>query len=138
MDANQIISGVAALKHSLDITKFIFDSSGTLDKAILKSKLAELMESLSTARVEMVAKDEKIAELTAQLKVKAELVYAKPFYYIGDDRHSPYCAQCKDKNSVAIRLYEYSAGYWECKTCNSKYSVNATRPRQLGRMALND
>lgn len=135
MDANQIISGVAALKHSLDITKFIFDSSGTLDKAILRSKLAELMDALSSVRVEMVLKDEKIAELTAQMKVKTELLYIKPFYYSGEDRHNPFCAQCKDKNSTAVRLYEYNPGYWECKTCASKYSTN---PRQRGLVASHD
>lgn len=122
MEATTIIGGLAGVKNAMDITKFLFEQSGNLDKALLKAKIVELSEQLSKVKMDMIEVQDENVDLKLRLKVNAELVYVKPFYFSKDESDKePYCAQCKDNEGKAIHLHEYSKSYWECQTCDSKY-----------------
>lgn len=51
-------------------------------------------------------------------------MFVKPFYWLskGSEKEGPFCSTCYDKDGKLIHLYEYTAGWWECNVCKSRFS----------------
>ena len=136
-------------KTAVDIAKFIKNSSDTLDKSGQKLKLAELIEALADIKMEtaeikslIIEKDEKIQSLEKQLKLKDDLVYEAPYYWIknsDDKKDGPFCQKCYDEDKKLIRLQEFTIGEWECKTCQNYYKDDnySDDEEQCGGMSYN-
>ena len=119
-------------KTAVDIAKFIKNSSDTLDKSGQKLKLAELIEALADIKMEtaeikslIIEKDEKIQSLENQLKLKNDLVYEAPYYWMknnNDDKEGPFCQKCYDADKKLIRLQKFDTGQWNCSVCKNYYT----------------
>jgi hypothetical protein len=88
MDIPTIASVLSGLKTATDIAKFLRESGVSLDKAETKNKLADLYDALAEMKMQMadvklllIEKDEEIRKLEDNLKLKANVVYEKPYYW---------------------------------------------------------
>ena len=118
-------------KTAVDIAKFIKNSSDTLDKSGQKLKLAELIETLADIKMEtaeikslIIEKDEKIQSLEDQLKLKNNLIYEAPYYWMKNnsgDKEGPFCQKCYDVDKKLIRLQGRGNGEWDCHSCNGYF-----------------
>lgn len=131
MDIATISAALGSIKIATDIAKLISESSGSLEKAEFKLKLAELISNLADAKIKiteiqqaLLDKDAELRKLREQLLIKGKLKWEPPYYWVVDEgrKDGPYCQQCYDKNHELIRLHDfYGEGYWECKTCKNTY-----------------
>ena len=119
-------------KTAVDIAKFIKNSSDTLDKSGQKLKLAELIEALADIKMEtadikslIIDKDEKIQLLENQLKLKNDLVYEAPYYWMinsDEGKEGPFCQNCYDTDGKLIRLQKFGFNdQWKCYHCKSLF-----------------
>lgn len=132
VDIASISSALSSLKIATDITRLLRESGLTLEKAEIKLKLAELIEALAETKIQLseiknlvFERDQQIKELEDALKIKRELKWEIPFYYLDevDSKDGPYCQQCYDKDGKLIRLQEprTGSGALECKTCGKHF-----------------
>jgi hypothetical protein len=133
MDPVTVISStLASIKTATDIAKLLKDADLSLEKAVLKLKLAELVGALADAKLQIVSvqevvaeKDKAIKELEQQLSLKGKIKFKRPFYWIqdGDERDGPYCQKCYDSESKLIRLQQRdSCTEWDCLECHSYFT----------------
>ena len=119
-------------KTAVDIAKFIKNSSDALDKSGQKLKLAELIEALADIKMEtsdikslIIDKDEKIQLLENQLKLKNDLVYEAPYYWMinsDEEKEGPFCQNCYDTDGKLIRLQKFGSNdRWKCYHCKSLF-----------------
>jgi len=139
-----ISSIFVSLKAATDIAQLLRKTDLSLEKAELKLKLADLIDALANARIEMATvqgllleKDEKIKSLEKAADIKDKMKYEAPYYWFveGNNKTGPYCQQCYDKDKKLIWLQDHSNGYWECKTCKNNYfdeSHQVVKPRVIG------
>jgi len=115
---------------AINIAKYIKNSQEIMDKSEQKLKLAELIETLANIKMEiadvkstLLEKDEEILKLKEELKLKEDLIYEQPYYWIKkeDSKDGPYCQNCYDFNKSLIRLQELGTGFWECFSCTKKF-----------------
>lgn len=124
MDASEII---ATLKGATEIAKVVIGASGTLDKADLKLRLADLMGELATARTQAAdlqdtirCLSEDLNEARKKLAFAGTMEYEAPYYFnvAGGQRDGPYCPTCWEGHAkLAIHLNEWSRGSWICNAC---------------------
>lgn len=121
------------LKTSMDIAKFISDSTSSLGEAETKLKLAELISSLADLKMELadikvdlIEKDEVIRELKNKIEEKESLIFDGKFYLKEGDK-IPFCPTCWESNKKAIHLifkhYQSFGKCQECEVCKTKYSI---------------
>jgi len=136
MDIGTISTILSSLKTATDIAKFIKDSGITLKDAETKLKLADLISALADAKIEIAAvqqtlidKDTEILKLQDQLKIKGNIRWEDPYYWLidNDKKDGPYCQQCYDKNGDLIRLQGDGRGFWDCRACKSDYTDSKGR-----------
>jgi hypothetical protein len=132
MDIAAIGSLLSSLKTATDIAKFIRESDLSLERAELKLKLAELVEALAGAKLEaanvqqeLLDRDERIRELLAAAKVRAQIKWAQPCYYMPNDQgiDEPYCQNCYDSSSSLSRLHTDGNGFFQCRVCKQSYKT---------------
>jgi hypothetical protein len=130
-DIASITSALSSIKAASDIVKLVRESGLTLEKAEVKLKLAELVEKLADAKLELASiqdlvheKERLISELRAALDTHAKLMFEAPYYWLPTEegRDGPYCQQCYDSAHHLIRLQGDGRGYWSCKTCKNSYT----------------
>jgi hypothetical protein len=131
MDIATISAALGSIKIATEIAKFIGESSGSLEKAEFKLKLADLISNLADAKIKiteiqqtLLDKDAELRKLREQLSIKGKLNWEPPYYWVIDEgrKDGPYCQQCYDKNHELIRLQDYYGdGSWECMTCKNTY-----------------
>ncbi|WP_323001804.1 hypothetical protein [Denitromonas sp.] len=130
-DLTAVSTVLSSIKAATDIAKIVRESGLTLEQAEYKLKLAELVEKLADAKLELASiqdvideRDRQIKELKEAAIVKGKLSFDPPYYWlVGENglRDGPFCQQCYDSSAKLIRLTGFGNGYWECKTCNSNY-----------------
>ena len=128
MDLSLIVSQT---KTAIDIAKYINNSKDTLDKSEQKLKLAELIEALANIKMEtaeikslLIEKDEKIESLEKQIKLKDDLIYEAPYYFIDNKdkgKDGPYCQKCYDADEKFIRLQGRGNDEWDCHSCGGYF-----------------
>ena len=132
MDIAAIGSLLGSLKTATDIAKYIRESDVSLERAELKLKLAELVGALADAKLEaadvqqeILNRDEQIRELLAAAKLKADLKWVQPCYYLldADGTDEPYCQNCYDSSAKLSRLHTDGNGYLQCRVCKQSYKT---------------
>ena len=130
MDIAVIGSLLGSIKTATDIAKLIKESDVSIEKAETKLKLAELISSLADAKLEaadvqlgILERDERIRELEAAAKVRANLRWEEPCYWLPNAAgvEEPYCQHCQDSSSKLIRLLGDGDGQYQCRVCNNAY-----------------
>lgn len=131
MDIATISGALGSIKAATDIAKLIRNSNISLQDAEVKLKLADLISTLADAKIEMadiqadlIRNQEKISELENKLKLKEDVTWDEPYYWLGaaKEKNGPYCQKCFDGEQKLIRLQGNGSGYWDCKQCTSSYT----------------
>ena len=80
---------------------------------------------LETAEIKslIIEKDEKIQSLENQLKLKNDLVYEAPYYWMknNNDKEGPFCQKCYDADQKLIRLQRGNNDNWGCRNCKGYF-----------------
>src|SRR4051812_20372674 len=144
-----VITGLTALGHAINITKFIREAGKELSGAELKAKMAEIYEKLSDAKMALVDAREEIKEYKTEIeklkenaRFKAEetivrngLRYEKECD--GKIAVYPFCPKCEAKEGLMLRLMQTSNIYAaKCPNCQTEYAGDAvwyTKPQQVER-----
>lgn len=139
MDIASVGSLLSSLKTATDIAKFIKDSDLSLEKAETKLKLAELVSALADAKMEaaevqqaLLERDEKIRVLEQDAKVKANVRWEQPCYWLKslEGREEPYCQNCFDKDKRLSRLHTDGRGYFQCRVCDKQFKTQARKDQE--------
>jgi hypothetical protein len=132
MDIAAIASLLGSLKTATDIAKFVRETDFSLEKAETKLKLAELVAALADAKIEaaeiqqaIIDRDEKIRSLTSELKLKTDLKWRQPYYYMKerDETESYFCQLCRDSDGKLARLHTDGSGRFHCSVCNRTFKT---------------
>lgn len=125
-DLTTINAVLSSIKSATDIAKIIRESEKNLEQAERKSQLADLMSALADAKIEAAAiqdellkKDSLIKELQEALKLKGQIKWSPPYYYV--EENGPYCQNCYDQSEKLIRLQNTDKGRWVCFACDKIY-----------------
>ncbi len=134
-DIVSITTTLAAIKNSIDIAKSLKNVDASLEKAGLRLKTAELIETLAEAKINATEvqdlirdKDKKIAELEALLAFKEKLTFKKGMYYKTDENltseDEPYCSRCWDYEQKAVHLFKQGKDFFECPQCKYIFGIS--------------
>ncbi|MCB1349284.1 MAG: hypothetical protein KDK11_11830 [Maritimibacter sp.] len=127
-----IAAGIAAASETLKLVKSLKDLDHALDKAEMKSAMADLYSNLadvrialSDAQVELREKEDEIAELKALLDEKKSMVEVDGFTYQatedGKPTGLPFCPACL-LNGKKIRPAYALADHYQCPVCEALYT----------------
>lgn len=132
MEIAAITGALSGIKVASEIAKIIKNSGTTLEAAEIKFKLAELIDALADAKIEiadfkelMSLKDDEINELKKELRVQQKVVWNEPYYFIieDEDKQGPFCQRCHDVDQNLVRLQSpRKNGYWKCGQCKNTYT----------------
>lgn len=130
-----IVSGIAAVTQGLGIAKALRSIEKSYDEATFKAKIAEVIESLTDAKLAlaeakdaMAAKDKEIERLKAAFESKAKLATGDGGYsYFADDSGKPVgypvCPKCEQVNGRIIQTKENEhSGKSRCPACSEVYT----------------
>ena len=131
-DATSITATLAAIKHSIDVVKAIKDADYDLDKAILKEKIAILVDSLLEAKIKaretlnlIQEKDKEISKLEDLLSFKNKLFRKDGKYYEADDNGNstgePYCPKCWEVEKIPVHLKHIEELRYVCPNCENAF-----------------
>jgi hypothetical protein len=123
---------LSSIKIATDLAKLVKDSDLSLEKAEVKLRLAELINTLADAKIEIAEiqdllreKDTLIRQLTQKNDLEASIVYEAPYYWkmIEEGQDGPYCQRCYDDKHKLTRLIEKPniRGSYHCNVCNTWY-----------------
>ena len=122
-----ISTAASSVKGAMEIAKFLKDSSDSLEKAEVKLKLADLIESLADIKTKMadikealLESEQEKQELKNALEIKTKLQFEMPYYWSNKDdgtKDGPFCQLCYDKEKKLIRLQDEKNGEWRCLSC---------------------
>ncbi|WP_417910672.1 hypothetical protein [Candidatus Electronema sp. PJ] len=141
MPIAEITAALAGVKHASDIAKLIKNSEVSLEAAEVKLKLADLIDSLADAKVEIAKfkeiiseRDEEIQRLKKQLEKDGNMVYEEPYYFLvqeNGDKDGPYCQRCYDNDKKLIRLQSAEEkGEWRCNECQNSYKDSSYKKKE--------
>lgn len=144
MEVSSIVGALSGIKAASDIAKIIKDSGASLEAAEIKFKLAELIDALADAKMEIAdfkdllsMKDDEIKSLNKDLKLKQKVLWQEPYYYTvdGDKKDGPYCQRCYDVEFKLVRLQSPSKnGAWNCLQCGKTYLDSEYKPQHFYRV----
>ena len=130
MEIAAITAALSGIKSATDIAKLIKNSGVSLEAAEIKLKLADLIEALADAKIELAnvkelvaSKEDEIKALEARLSIQGKVVWEEPYYFLmvdDDGKDGPYCQKCYDSAKKLIRLQSPGRnGWWQCHECKS-------------------
>ena len=130
-----IVSGIAAVSQGLAIAKTLRGIEKTYDEATFKAKIAEVIESLTDAKLAlaeaketMAERDKEIERLKAAFEAKASLTTGNGDYsYFADADGKPVgypvCPKCEQVNGRIIQTKEHEhSGKSRCPACSDVYA----------------
>lgn len=128
-DIATLAAFLGSIKTATEIAKVIRLSDSSLEKAELKLKIAELMETLADVKIQAIEiqeliqeKDKRIKELEESLIKKSKLIRHKNHYYEIDENGNPagdpYCSHCFESKGKGIHLNKIG-GLKVCPACES-------------------
>ncbi|MWL87684.1 hypothetical protein [Cupriavidus sp. SW-Y-13] len=138
-DLATVATVLSSVKTATDIAKFLRESDLSLERAELKSKLADLIGALADTKIELVevqetlaAKDKRIAELEEAFQSKDTLVrFSDAFYEVGADGKPtgiPYCLRCWESDHRKRQLVEKTFDKKVCTSCGHLYASGNAYP----------
>ena len=132
---------LANIKTAIELTKLITDTDSHLEKAELNLKLADIINSLASAKIEVSnlkdilnEKDSEIKKLKEKVQQKHELKFVDPVYR--NELDEPFCTRCFDSDSKSIRLQKVDPvepGLLNCPECKNQYETEDGAHRRLQR-----
>lgn len=134
-----ISSALTSIKTATEIAKFLRDTDISLEKAEFKLKVADLVNSLADAKLQIAdikniitEKDQLIKEVSEKLKIKGQVSYEAPFYWLNDEgkKDGPFCQKCYDTDQKLIRLQGSRIDRWTCCNCKNWFYGPNYRPPQ--------
>ncbi|PSU68589.1 hypothetical protein C9J20_15045 [Photobacterium phosphoreum] len=144
MEIGAIASALSGIKTASDIARIIKDSGTSLESAEIKFKLADLIYALAEAKIEIAdfkellsTKDDEIKELKKTLKLKQNVIWQEPSYYIvdSDKKDGPYCQRCYDVDVKLVRLQSPNKnGFWKCSQCTNNYKDSSYNQKPFTRI----
>ncbi len=142
MDLAAITSVVSSIKSAIEIANLLKKVEGEFQKAESKLALADMINALADAKIamanlqdEMQQKDQEIARLVEDLRLKSSVMRVGDAYY-DKDKHGthhgdPYCQTCFESTGRLHHLVESSvqanAGRFICKVCKNSFLHLPTR-----------
>lgn len=144
IDPATVSAALESIKIATTIAKFLRDTASSLEKAEVKLKLADLMDSLADTRIrladlqeELIEKDKLIAELRKAFETKDTLVRYEDAYYerseAGGPSGTPFCLNCWEAANKKRQLVSV-AGNRDLKTCTDcKQEYSGSLTRYIGR-----
>ena len=130
-----IISGISAVNSAIGIAKALRGIEKTYDEATAKAQLADLISSLTDAKLAMAeakenlaAKDKEIERLKASFEDKTALVKGDGGYsYLADEARKPVgypaCPKCEQVDGRVVQTKEHeTSGKSRCPACSAVYS----------------
>jgi hypothetical protein len=92
----------------------------------LNRRILKLEEEVIDLTRDKRRAEEKVEQLERTLKLKAELVFKEPFYWLGADQ-TPYCPVCwEDKHKpIHVRYHNSLNGkqHWGCPNCKTSFTT---------------
>jgi len=135
MAITEIQATLSSIKTAIDIGSFIVKSDSALDRALLKVKIEEIIDSLSEAKktirdLEDAAyeKDKLIKELQERIDSKGKTVgYLGARYYIGTNGEptgTAYCPTCwaERKELIPLSAWSVNEATHKCGSCGNTVS----------------
>jgi hypothetical protein len=139
MMLESIGTAIGSVKMATDIARGLITASGSVEKAELKLKIAEIANALAEARLALVdvqetvaAKDARIAELEEAFSAKNSLVRQNDAYYRVDEEGKPtgipYCLRCWDVDHQQRQLVISAVDNRSrvCTVCKTHYERRMT------------
>jgi hypothetical protein len=132
MDLAAIGGLLANLKTATEIAKFFRESDVSVEKAETKLKLAELISALADAKIEaaevqqaILDRDEQIRDLKAAAKLRSDLVWRQPCYFLtnAEGHEEAYCQNCYDSEGKLSRLHTDGEGHFQCRVCKQSFKT---------------
>lgn len=99
-----------------------------------QEKIMELREGSLELQEENIKLKDKIKELEAAIKLKEEVIWVAPSYWVqeGVNKDGPFCQSCFDTERKLIRLQEGNArGKWHCTVCNNTFKDGTYTPPEI-------
>ena len=89
-----------------------------------QEKIIELREGAIELQDENIELRQQIKQLEDKLKIKENLEYLKPSYWLvnGENKDGPYCQKCYDVDKTLVRLQGGNNDRWHCRSCGSSYT----------------
>ncbi len=133
MDIATIGTMLGSVKTASEIAKYIKDSGLSLEKAEAKMKLADLISSLADVKLEaaeiqqsILEKDERIRQLESEAKVRNEVEWREPCYFLtnAEGVDEPFCQYCYDSSKNLSRLHSDNRGKYFCRVCDKNFTTH--------------
>jgi len=114
-DVPSITAAITGIKTAMEIAKGFRESDLSYEKAEAKLKLAELMDALADAKINIAdikillqEKDDELGALCKALEDKNKLARIGEVYYeideAGGRKGSPYCSKCWEVARIQVHL----------------------------------
>jgi len=118
-DITSIGAVLTSIKTATEIAKLIKDSGASLEQAEVKLQIANLINSLADAKIELAELQGEMNQLKDKLNQRASVKWVKPYYMVQSDcgMEGPFCPTCYDNNEKLIRLQGSGRNGWSCLTC---------------------
>jgi len=142
MSGDVIAAAISCINLTIDGVRKLSKASGAIERAELKLQLAEMMDALADAKLEMTQAMEdraffqqQIAELEKSLRIKETIKRAGDAYYgldeQGEPKGAPYCSLCWERNHSLIHLTSAARTeqHSSCPACKSQYPRMTTHVR---------
>jgi len=132
MDVPTISAALTGIKAATDISKAIMTAGASLEKAELKLRIADLVDSLTDARAKILdireLLDQKDQEIE-RLKKREGLKFDGDVYWLENEDKSedgPFCPNCFDDKGKCVHIHEDGPG-WFCYVCKRHWG----KPREV-------
>ena len=139
MGFDMLAAAIQSVNLTIDTVKAISTATGAIERAELKFKVAEMMESLAEAKLALVEGIEerdflqrRIASLEEAIKIKDSVQRLGDAYYTlnedGTPTGDPYCSSCWETNHNLIHLISAARTeqHTSCAACKTKYPRQTT------------
>lgn len=136
-DIGAISAGISSIKTAIFIAKELKGVASSYKDAEIKLKIAELLEAMSEAKMQLVdAQDEnlelkqKIRELEEALSKQDEVVFRDGYYFMAEPQEGkpegPFCPNCYSNDRRLSVLSEVTNdfrvfGKYHCPACNQRF-----------------
>jgi hypothetical protein len=127
----EIGAGIAAIGRALGIAKNLIDINHQLDKAELKSRLADIYSNLADAKIALAdaqasirEKDQSLAELRKSFEEKSAVALHRGFPFTVEEGRvtaGPHCPNCYERKSLVLLGRGRNATLLVCPRCKGEF-----------------
>ncbi len=115
---------------AVENVKEIADLIGKFHDIELNRRILKLEEEVLDLTRDKRRAEEKIEELEKTLRLKKELNFKEPFYWLEGDK-TPFCPACWEGKNQAVHVVfvfeQEKVTRWDCPACKHMYMVKKNR-----------